>query len=233
MHHYEDMIGHHMTSHRSLAGTSDTPHEGFSSEWTSSSPIGAYKFTPQHGDVGSRVEPEKRKDVDQSVRSGMHRGIAHIWSIPNLSRSDRRNLMKHFEVQMRHHNVAAMANPRMYAEHHAGKAAQEAEAAARQQGQARERARQRASAGGSGEAPPRPRRWEHAEQPHEILGVAPDAPYSEIKKAVRKLTVKHHPDLGGDPVMMKKINDAHEHFKGRFDSLAEWFNACRMDHKKI
>jgi DnaJ-domain-containing protein 1 len=156
----------------------------------------------------------------------MHRGIAHIWSIPNLSRSDRRNLMKHFEVQMRHHNVAAMANPRMYAEHHAGKAAQEAEAAARQQGQARERARQRASAGGSGEAPPRRSRWAHREQPHEILGIGPNASPAEIKRAFRKLSLQHHPDQGGSAEMFKKINDAHAHMSGKLNEmvmmLAEW-----------
>lgn len=194
MHHFEDIIGHHMVGHRSLAGTSDTPHEGFSSEWTSSSRINAYKFSPEHGKLGTRVDAEKRKDVDQTVRSGMHRVIAHIWAIPNLSRSDRRNLMKHFEVQMRHHNVAAMANPRMYAEHHAGKAAQEAEAAARQQGQARERARQRASAGGSGEAPPPRSRWPHPEQPHEILGISSNAGPDEIRRAYRKLSIIEHPD---------------------------------------
>jgi hypothetical protein len=227
MHHFEDIIGHHMTSHRSLAGTSDTPHEGFSRQWTSSSPIGAYKFTPQHGDVGSRVDAEKRKDVDQTIRSGMHDVIGHIWAIPNLSRSDRRNLMKHFEVQMRHHNVAAMANPRMYAEHHAGKAAQEAEAAASQREQARERARQRASASGSGEAPPpRISRWAHREQPHEILGIGPNASPAEIKRAFRKLSLQHHPDQGGSAEMFKKINDAHAHMSGKLNEmvimLAEW-----------
>jgi len=227
MNHFEDIIGHHMTSHRSLTSTSDTPHEGFSRQWNSNPNINAYKFTPQHGDIGSRIDLEKRKDVDQTARSGMHGVIAHIWSIPNLSRSDRRNLMKHFEVQMRHHNVAAMANPRMYAEYHTGKARQEAEAAGRQQEQARERARQRASAGGSGEAPPpRRSRWPHREQPHEILGIAADASAAEIKKAYRRLSLQHHPDQGGSEEMFKKINDAHERMSGKLNEmvmmLAEW-----------
>ena len=219
LNHFEDIIGHHLTSRRSLMSSRDTPYEGFSGQWSEDSPIGAYKFSPVHGEIGSRVDAEKRKDVLHTARSGMQAAIAHIWSIPNLSRTDRRNLMKHFEVQMRHHNVAAMANPRMYAEHHAGKARQEAEAAARQRRQAGERARQRASSGGSGEAPRRRGRWAHKEQPHEILGVAADAPIAEIRKAYRQLSLKYHPDQGGSAEMMAKINDAHEHMTGKLNEM--------------
>ena len=42
-----------------------------------------------------------------------------------------------------------------------------------------------------------------------ILGVSNDAKHDDIKKAYRKLQMKHHPDKGGDPEICKKINDAY------------------------
>jgi DnaJ-class molecular chaperone len=44
--------------------------------------------------------------------------------------------------------------------------------------------------------------------PHEILGVANGASEEDIKKAYRKLAMKHHPDKGGDPEKFKEINEA-------------------------
>jgi hypothetical protein len=35
--------------------------------------------------------------------------------------------------------------------------------------------------------------------PHEVLGVAPDAPAAVVKGAARQLSAKHHPDNGADP----------------------------------
>jgi DnaJ family protein A protein 2 len=43
-----------------------------------------------------------------------------------------------------------------------------------------------------------------------ILGVEKSATGSEIKKAFRKLAMKHHPDRGGDEELFKKIQEAHE-----------------------
>ena len=45
---------------------------------------------------------------------------------------------------------------------------------------------------------------------YEILGVSKSSTQEEIRKAYRKLTLKHHPDKGGDPDMFKKINEAYE-----------------------
>merc|ERR1711966_130426 len=44
---------------------------------------------------------------------------------------------------------------------------------------------------------------------YKILGVDKDASDSEIKKAYRKLAMKHHPDKGGDPDKFKEMTAAH------------------------
>ncbi|MBY4797700.1 DnaJ domain-containing protein [Collinsella sp. AGMB00827] len=45
---------------------------------------------------------------------------------------------------------------------------------------------------------------------YDILGVSKDASEDEIKKAFRKLAVKHHPDSGGDEQKFKEISEAYE-----------------------
>jgi DnaJ homolog subfamily A member 2 len=46
--------------------------------------------------------------------------------------------------------------------------------------------------------------------PYATLGVSKDAPTDEIKKAYRKLAMKHHPDKGGNQEDFKKITNAYE-----------------------
>lgn len=46
--------------------------------------------------------------------------------------------------------------------------------------------------------------------PFEILGIPKGSTEDEIKKAYRKLAMKHHPDKGGDPEMFKKISQAYD-----------------------
>lgn len=45
---------------------------------------------------------------------------------------------------------------------------------------------------------------------YSILGINKNASQDEIKKAYRKLAIKHHPDKGGDPEQFKKISEAYE-----------------------
>lgn len=45
---------------------------------------------------------------------------------------------------------------------------------------------------------------------YELLGVDKSATTDEIKKAFRKLALKHHPDRGGDKEKFQELNMAHE-----------------------
>jgi DnaJ family protein A protein 2 len=45
--------------------------------------------------------------------------------------------------------------------------------------------------------------------PFQVLGVKKDADKETIKKAYRKLAMKHHPDKGGDEDKFKNINEAY------------------------
>ena len=43
---------------------------------------------------------------------------------------------------------------------------------------------------------------------YQTLGLSPTATAAEIKAAHRKLARQHHPDMGGDPVLFKAIQEA-------------------------
>ena len=45
---------------------------------------------------------------------------------------------------------------------------------------------------------------------YKTLGVSQEATEKELKKAYRKLAVKHHPDKGGDPDTFKDISAAYD-----------------------
>ena len=45
---------------------------------------------------------------------------------------------------------------------------------------------------------------------YKVLGVKETSTDDEIKKAFRKLSMKHHPDRGGDEEQFKKINEAYQ-----------------------
>lgn len=44
----------------------------------------------------------------------------------------------------------------------------------------------------------------------QVLGVDRNATADEIRKAYRRLAVKHHPDKGGDEELFKKISQAYD-----------------------
>jgi DnaJ-class molecular chaperone len=50
---------------------------------------------------------------------------------------------------------------------------------------------------------------------YEILGLSPGASEDDIKKAYKRLAMKHHPDRGGDPEKFKEISSAYETLMGR------------------
>lgn len=45
---------------------------------------------------------------------------------------------------------------------------------------------------------------------YKLLGVTKESNQSEIKKAYRKLAIKHHPDKKGDPEIFKQVAEAYE-----------------------
>nr|QKY15041.1 dnaj-like protein/chaperone protein dnaj 2 (DJA2) [Polytomella parva] len=66
---------------------------------------------------------------------------------------------------------------------------------------------------GFGEAPQRERKPVNNTKYYELLGVSKDATPDELKKAHRKLALKHHPDKGGDTNKFKEINEAYDVLK--------------------
>eukprot|EP00197_Chlamydomonas_leiostraca_P013031 CAMPEP_0202868736 /NCGR_PEP_ID=MMETSP1391-20130828/11043_1 /ASSEMBLY_ACC=CAM_ASM_000867 /TAXON_ID=1034604 /ORGANISM="Chlamydomonas leiostraca, Strain SAG 11-49" /LENGTH=432 /DNA_ID=CAMNT_0049548941 /DNA_START=149 /DNA_END=1447 /DNA_ORIENTATION=- len=66
---------------------------------------------------------------------------------------------------------------------------------------------------GMGEMPGRGKPKGDSTRYYEILGVSKDATPDELKKAHRKLALKHHPDKGGDQEKFKEINEAYDVLK--------------------
>lgn len=60
------------------------------------------------------------------------------------------------------------------------------------------------------EGMPNRRREVDNEKFYKLLEVPRNASEAEIKKAYRKLAIKHHPDKGGDPEMFKEVSRAYE-----------------------
>lgn len=58
---------------------------------------------------------------------------------------------------------------------------------------------------------------------HDTLGVPKDASQDDIKKAYRKLALKHHPDKGGDEEKFKEITGAYEALLGKRKEVSREF----------
>jgi len=61
------------------------------------------------------------------------------------------------------------------------------------------------------------------------LGVKADANEAEIRSAYRARALIHHPDLGGDPVVMANISDAYERLLDRAPSPPTGPSERRLD----
>jgi len=64
---------------------------------------------------------------------------------------------------------------------------------------------------------------------YSILGVSKTASTEDIKKAYRKLAMKHHPDKGGDEARFKQINEAYsvlsdQQKRSQYDNPNPWGN---------
>ena len=51
-------------------------------------------------------------------------------------------------------------------------------------------------------------------QPHEVLGVRPDANPADMTEAFRRFALRHHPDRGGDPDTFQAGVDAYRRLQG-------------------
>lgn len=52
------------------------------------------------------------------------------------------------------------------------------------------------------------------DEAYRFMGLSPDSTPEEVKHKYRKLSIKYHPDRGGDPEQMKKLNVAREVIEG-------------------
>jgi len=76
--------------------------------------------------------------------------------------------------------------------------------------------------------------------PYQILGVSREASEDEVKKAYKKLAMKHHPDKGGDPEEFKKIQSAYdiitkgeEQHEQHFDPFSMFSQFFHQNQKQI
>ena len=52
-----------------------------------------------------------------------------------------------------------------------------------------------------------------ANDPHQALGVSPRASADEVRSRYRQLALQHHPDRGGDPKRMQRVNEAYQRLR--------------------
>lgn len=74
--------------------------------------------------------------------------------------------------------------------------------------------------------------------PYETLGVSKSADDATIKDAFRSLASQHHPDRGGDPEVMSRVNVAYEVLsdparRKQYDATGTTQKAPSLDHQAI
>ncbi|MGL5096728.1 MAG: J domain-containing protein [Planctomycetia bacterium] len=68
--------------------------------------------------------------------------------------------------------------------------------------------------------------------PHQVLGVAPDATLDEIRRAYREQVRRHHPDRGGDPASFIAVTKAYEELVARRTNGAASHPAADLDDRE-
>ena len=81
---------------------------------------------------------------------------------------------------------------------------------------------------GAARQPPRPAPTPAGPSgPYQILELEPTASKAEVKKAYRRLALKHHPDKGGDPERFRDIQEAYDIIaKGKAPSCGNLCEGC-------
>jgi len=63
-------------------------------------------------------------------------------------------------------------------------------------------------------------RWEDEKESvllaYDVLGLTPAAAWSDVRRAYRELSAKHHPDRGGDPQQFKTLQKAYKQLESRY-----------------
>jgi len=188
-----------------------------------------FKTTDNHWEKQAAYTGESKDHAN--FRKAVGAGLKHIWSIPNISDHDRDLLHRHFESQLRHHYVAAVANPRMFNQYHESMETARRE---REQAKGEEQQRQRQSSGGSSSGRNRSKsvvelaqeykkhsllgNWGHIQHPQEVLGLKLERERLRDKKPSSEWV---HPELttlnflvGNDGTkvhtkLMELVKDAH------------------------
>jgi hypothetical protein len=69
-------------------------------------------------------------------------------------------------------------------------------------------------------APPRPRPSDERASSWAVLGLAPGAPFEDVKRMFRKRALETHPDQGGDPDVFREVRRAYERLAAKLGERA-------------
>lgn len=69
--------------------------------------------------------------------------------------------------------------------------------------------------------------------PYDVLGVSRNAPMADCQKAFRKLSMKYHPDNGGDEAKFMEINEAFTAIKNGVSVVQENVEIKRSELRHV